>query len=364
MLVCRAAASYDSFDPSLFRKAADQALQKKWMALDYYFTEDHLFFVLLEPNDCHVWSASPPYRFHRALEACQQAGRTHELPLQSDLNVLGKWLLPSFLYERLTPDTILLLAPHKGLHTVPWNALQPEFVAKPLAQVCIPAVTPSLHSLQMIWQRRASSVVSKRQNGLLIGLSSFGGKRRDLPEVGREISSLSSRLSQDGRCLAEEHATWNNLLAVKEEKANGQENGLARFAWLHIATHFFADPRNGRFNGLALGDGDVWLDKLYDLSPLPSLVTLSACNSISSFVYEGDEHADIPTTCLAAGADSVVGSLWLIKDEAAAEFASSFYEQYLAGQSPAEALVRFQRELLQRGSELGQWASFVCIGAP
>jgi CHAT domain-containing protein len=195
---------------------------------------------------------------------------------------------------------------------------------------------------------------------LAVGLSTFDGKRRDLPQVRSEISSLRSKLGPDGVCLAEEDATWENILQL----AQGSAEGLSRFAWLHVASHFFSHPQRGRLSGLALRDGDVWLDTLRDLAPLPGLVTVSACNSSSSFIHEGDEHVDLPSVCLAAGADSVVGSLWGVLDQAAAGFSAGFYSHYLGGLGPAKAVAQTQRELITRGEPASQWAGFICIGAP
>jgi CHAT domain-containing protein len=256
----------------------------------------------------------------------------------------------------------LVVSPHKELHAIPWAALTVEASAKMLVQSCIPVVTPSIQSLMMLW-RRDEAIPIKPQNGLAIGLSSFGERRRELPHVKDEITFLSSKLGADGVCLAESDASWKNLIELNQTSVNGKRRGLSRFDWMHIASHFFSHAQTGRLSGLALYDGDVWLDSFRDLSPLPKLVTLSACNSISSFVYDGEEHVDLPSTCLIAGAQNVVGSIWPVLDNAAAGFTSRFYSHHLNGMSPAQALAKSQRELLDRGAPVSEWAGFQCIGA-
>ncbi|HRQ24458.1 MAG TPA: CHAT domain-containing protein, partial [Anaerolineales bacterium] len=309
-----ARAAGDGFHPDSFRAVAGRSLRENWIALDYYLTDESIIIVLLSPTRCEVFDAPIPYRLRMALEACQRAGRSPEPPTPADLAVLGQALLPDSLAGELTPDTFLLLSPHRNLHAIPWAALQPGFSSEPLANLCAPAVIPSLQNLTVIWERRAVGLAPGRGNGLAVGLSTFDGKHRDLPQVRSGISFLMSKLGPAGACLAEEDATWKNILQL----AHGSAEGLSRFAWLHIASHFFSHPQTGRLSGLALRDGDVWLDELRDLAPLPGLVTIAACNSISSFVYEGDEHVDLSSVCLAAGADSVVGSLWGVLDQAAA----------------------------------------------
>ena len=352
------------FDLSLFRELADRVLHKNWIALDYHLMDDRLLIVVLTSGHCEVLETPVSQRFRMALEACTRAGQTAEPPTPSDLHVLGGVLIPAWLAEQITPDTFLLLSPHKDLHAVPWPALYPAQAAKPLAHLSIPAVVPSLQSLRILWQRNKTDTTPERGNGLVLGLSSFGGRRRELPYVRDEVSFLSSHLGGAGHCLMETEATWENLLRLNLGMAGGVDPGLSRFTWLHIATHFFVHARTGRLSGLALWDGDVWLDKLRDLAPLPRMVTLSACNSISSFVYEGDEHMDLPTTFLIAGADCVIGSLWPILDETAAEFTSRFYIHYFNGLSPARSLVQTQREWMDRGEPVGPWMSFLCVGAP
>lgn len=348
------------FDAASFRMLADRTLQENWIALDYYLTDESITITLLSPRRWEVWNPPIPYRLRMALEACQRAGRSPTPPTADDLAVLGRALLPASLADELTPDTYLLLSPHRELHAIPWAALQPGFSPEPLVNLCVPAVLPSLQNLMVIWQRGAVDAAPNREEGLAVGLSTFDGNYRDLPQVRSEISFLRSKLGNHGVCLAEEEATWENILQL----AQGSAQGLSRFAWLHVASHFFSHPQRGRLSGLALKDGDIWLDALRDLAPLPGLVTISACNSISSFIHEGDEHVDLPSVCLAAGADSVVGSLWSILDQAAAGFSAGFYSHYLGGLSPAKAVIQAQRECIVRGEPASQWAGFICIGAP
>lgn len=348
------------FDANSFRVLAERTLQENWSALDYYLTDESLTIALLSPRRCEVWNTRIPFRLRMALEACQRAGRSPARPTSDDLAVLGQALLPDTLADELTSDSYLLLAPHRELHAIPWAALQPRFTSEPLVHLCVPTVIPSLQNLMGLWKRGTLNTRAGREDGLAVGLSTFAGKHRDLPQVRSEISFLRSKLGPDGVCLAEADATWGNILQL----AQGSAEGLSRFAWLHVASHFFSHPQRGRLSSLTLRDGDVWLDTLRDLAPLPGLVTVSACNSSSSFIHEGDEHVDLPSVCLAAGAGSVVGSLWGVLDQAAAGFSTGFYSHYLSGLDPAKAVAQTQRELIARGEPASQWAGFICIGAP
>jgi CHAT domain-containing protein len=140
--------------------------------------------------------------------------------------------------------------------------------------------------------------------------------------------------------------------------------GLSQFDWLHIASHMFADTRTGRLSGIVLWDRDIWIDQLLDLAPLPHLVTFSGCNSIYTYLHQGDEHVGLPTTCFVAGANTIIGSIWSILDISGATFMAAFYNRYFHGLPPALAIVETQREMMLRGEDLRCWAGFVCMGIP
>lgn len=161
------------FDTDAFRAIANRTLQGNWAALDYYLTDESIIIALLSPRRCEVWNAPIPYRLRMALEACQRAGHNPTPPTADDLAALGRMLLPDLLADELTPDTYLLLSPHRELHTVPWAALQPGSSLEPLVTRCVPVVIPSLQNLMVIWERGTVNTASRRGDGLAVGLSTF-----------------------------------------------------------------------------------------------------------------------------------------------------------------------------------------------
>jgi CHAT domain-containing protein len=271
------------------------------------------------------------------------------------LRFLGGLLIPAAVGPYLTPDTQLLLAPHKKLHGIPWSALLPAFSATPLTQLCIPVITPSLHALTLLWEQDRTG----RGEGLLVGISEFQGMKHQLPHVKEECAALTAHLKDGSVVLMDKEATWDALLQLRDGQA-----GLSRFDWLHIASHFSVDTHTGRLSGLTLADGDIWLDQLRDLAPLPGLVTFSACSSVYSFLHAGDEHVSLTATCLIAGARSLVGSLWPVLDGVAATFMVSFYREYFSGASAAASVARVQRQMQTQGIPIEQWAGFICLGVP
>ncbi len=357
----KAALFTDIFNLASFRKLADRAIGRSWVALDYYIVGNHLVTLLATTNQCQVYSTLISERAGMALRAASQTQRDALPPSKNELRILGDLLIPKEAAGWLMPQTYLLLAPHERLHGIPWPALQPAFISQPLVCACIPVILPSLNILALLWQRQSERQLSEERTGLLIGISEFHGTKKELPYVKEEMHELATKLGLHGQILAEQSATWKNLMRVKNDESQG---GLSRFAWLHLASHFFPDPHTGRLSGIALSDGDIWLDQFRDLSPLPALVTFSACNSIYSFLYEGDEHVGLPATCMVAGADSIIGSTWPLLDKSAADFTLAFYDHYLGGLSPAQAMAQTQRQMIERQETIENWGSFICMGAP
>lgn len=138
---------------------------------------------------------------------------------------------------------------------------------------------------------------------------------------------MRPRLGTKGLALCEDKATWDNFLVL------AQEQGLARFSFWHVASHAFHEPITGQLSGISFYDRDVWLDELWQCAPLPQLVTLSACSGSKSKLYAGDEHISLATTCLSAGAHTVVGSLWPVPDKEMPVSMHTYYAALAAGNS-------------------------------
>ena len=222
---------------------------------------------------------------------------------------------------------------------------------------CIPTLTLSLTNLLAIWSRPRTHP-SPLTSGLLLAVSTFPDYRHAIPDVAAECALVRPLLGPEGADLCENEATWDNFLTLHGER------DLSRFSFWHVATHASHEPLTGRLSGISFYDRDVWLDELWQCSPLPQLVTLSACSGSKSKVYEGDEHVSLATTCLSAGARTVVGSLWPVADKTMPALMATYYAALAADQSVALALASAQRQAWQQGKSWRLWGGLTCTGAP
>jgi CHAT domain-containing protein len=258
------------FNLDEFRESAGEYFDENWVALDYYMMNDRVICVLITSQSCKVINVGYPGRARfvvSGLDNTLTMGRWQ----QNDLDVIGKWLLPEEVLEQLAPDSVLLIAPHRQLNHFPWSAL--SAAGEPLVGRSIPVIVPSLQSLAALMGRpkRKSSL----DKGLLLAVSEFNERYEPLPFTIDETKSLL-QLYPESEALLNEAATWPALLGLAEG------SGLSSYAFLHIASHAFADGVSGRLSGLAMFDRDVWLDELWNCAPFPALVTLSACSGSKS----------------------------------------------------------------------------------
>lgn len=345
------------FDLVYFRQKATEFLGVHWLALDFYQNENEFTAVAITPTHNFFWTTSITPALNFALDQCSKTG-PRRLLLHRDLTVLGEALLPKEIVAQLTIDTHLLIVPNKKLHRLPWAALPVDEQGSSLVTSCIPTVVPSLQSLLALWQRPQAKSKKLALPGLLIAVTHFQERHHPLVNVEQEIDVLVELFGGQVESLINAEAIVENWRQLQ------QEADRSRFGFLYIATHAFSDQVTGRLSGIALHDRDLWLDELKQFAPLPPLVTLSTCSGLRNFIHDGDEQIGLTISCLAAGAQRVVGSLWPILDESSPSFMRDFCQGLLDGYGAAEALVRAQRTAVYTGTDIMHWASFQCIGQP
>ena len=345
------------FKTEQFHQLANQHLGHKWIALNYYLTNDDLICLIITPSGQETIKYRLSPKEKRELTWTTTKKKQNLLP-NNIWQKLGTLLIPPQIQSALTPETYLLLIPHALLHHIPWAHLQITNAAQPLVNYCVPTVVPSLHSLTLMWQRKSHKSLPPLR-GVIIGVSHFVHGYAQLPRIVNEVKAIAPYLDDKSRIILDSQAIKANLLEQYTE-------GLDYYDILHIATHAFpdSDPQTGRLSGFALWDEDLWLDDLWDLAPLPSLVVLSACSGTMGRVYDGDEHLGLTTTCLAAGADCVIGALQAVPDKTAAHLMAHFYKHLSQNKTPAMSLALAQREIIAGEANYVGWQEFSCVGLP
>lgn len=147
--------------------------------------------------------------------------------------------------------------------------------------------------------------------------------------------------------------------------------GARRWRAVHFACHGIVDHRFPRRSALALtpadqDDGLLTIPEIMALDVGADLVVLSACDSGTGTFVPGEGVVGLARAFMAAGAPTVVASLWKVDDEASKELMVRFYRERKAGAAPAEALRRAQDEIKadKRWKHPCYWAAWVVWGLP
>jgi CHAT domain-containing protein len=182
----------------------------------------------------------------------------------------------------------------------------------------------------------------------------------------RAVSPDGTRLPQLAGARAEVRLVAQTLSAedtsgtvlVGEGATEEAVRAAAPFARvIHFAAHAFTGDSSGRDPFIALAasrdvhgahaaDGRLTASEIYALPLTADLVVLSACRSASGKI-SSDGVADLSRAFIAAGAPSVVASLWEAADAPTAILMKAFYRAYASGEPKDRALRDAQLHLLR-----------------
>ncbi|MBI5086638.1 MAG: CHAT domain-containing protein [Acidobacteria bacterium] len=161
------------------------------------------------------------------------------------------------------------------------------------------------------------------------------------------------------------------LLPGRSDLFTGSQAGKDRlqaapaYPLLHLATHAAADYDNpARSRILFAGPQYLFLRDVAALNLHGvELVTLSACQTEAGGPARGDAPLSLGRAFLQAGAGAVVGTLWAVRDQAAATLMRHFYRELSGGETPAAALRTAKLAMIRQGAPSKDWAAFVLSGA-
>jgi CHAT domain-containing protein len=92
------------------------------------------------------------------------------------------------------------------------------------------------------------------------------------------------------------------------------------------------------------------------------LVVLSACETGLGEVQSGEGLLGLQRGFRIAGAKSIIMTLWDISDAVTSEVMLYFYQNFLEGQSHAEALKNAIQEIRKKYPEPYYWGGFILNG--
>ncbi|UCF18698.1 MAG: CHAT domain-containing protein [Gemmatimonadota bacterium] len=241
----------------------------------------------------------------------------------------------------------LIIVPDAPLQLVPFDALLTSADGQPPAQLIDRYTISTVTSLA----DRAADL-EQLPVGAVVAVAPLKG----VLAADREIDAIAQALA--ARPLVRLQGNAATESAVREHSRNA--------AVLHFAAHAHPndiDPDFARLDLAAEGDDDghLYAYEIRQLQLPGSLVILSACESAAGRMLAGAGPLSLSRAFLQAGASGVVGTLWPIGDEAAAELMVAFHEALARGLPPAQALSHAKRSLRATRADPFYWAPFLLV---
>jgi CHAT domain-containing protein len=137
-------------------------------------------------------------------------------------------------------------------------------------------------------------------------------------------------------------------------------------AFIHLASHGFFHAERPHLSGIRLADRWLHAHDTENMELSAELVVLSACQSGTTLVLEGDEWLGLPRAFLRAGAARVLASLWDVDDRATRDLMTRFSAALSRNRklTPSRALQESQKEILLLRKHPYFWAGFEIVGTP
>ena len=128
------------------------------------------------------------------------------------------------------------------------------------------------------------------------------------------------------------------FLAEEASKTNFVENA-ADYEILHLAMHAVLDEKQPEKSTLIFNNNEkLYLSELYQMNIPANLAVLSACNTGTGSIQNGEGVQSLSRAFTYAGVKSTVRSLWPIPDRETAQIMPLFYQNLKVGQDKAGAL--------------------------
>lgn len=265
--------------------------------------------------------------------------------------------------SRIRRASRLVIVPDGALHLLPFAALGSPGGApdEPLVVSHELSYAPSLSTF--LGQRRGPGLrTHPPERGVALFADPAYADHGPLPGARSEAEAISTLAGSDALLALDVAASRRAVLGTD----------LVPFEILHFATHAEVDTEQAEGSSLVLAqvdahgrrlDGHLGLDEIRQLDLRARLVVLSACRTALGPPLPGEGLLSLARGFLAAGASSVMASLWSPRDNATSELMQQFYRGHLReGLSPSAALRAAQLQMLgSRWHEPYYWAPFVLI---
>lgn len=181
--------------------------------------------------------------------------------------------------------------------------------------------------------------------------------KNNLPHVNKELKHLEAEFSNSSLTMA------NQATETRAKNIISNAKGI-----LHFASHGFDNPVAPAYSSLVLksdnnNDGLLQAREISNLTTDAELVVLASCSSAKgglSGLY--GYNSGLAESFIFAGAKTVIGTLWDVKDQTTYKFMQWFYQGVSQQFTTSKALNYAKKQARQSGWKTYDWAGFILLG--
>ncbi len=345
--------------------------------LEYFLGNRFLYLFVINQSEFHVLSIPIQSDFRSLISNYNNTIRNFPYVPSKELrsNIESYAKAASNLYQHLIAPAVtlikhrLILIPDEELGYLSFEALLKE----------MPSNLSLFKEYQYLIQDYTISY--NYSTGLLKEMQTHPTKGKLKPYLGFSPTfgpNHSKQLNELKYSQAEVQGTQERLggeifAGVRATKANFLQE-QSRYRILHLATHGKANDAYGDYSFLAFTEntdvqGDealLFVREIYNLNTNAELIVLSACETGTGELQQGEGIASIARSFSYAGAKSLVASHWSVDDKATSQLMHSFFDFINEGFTKDEALRAAKLDFIEKGKHKDvhpfYWASFVPIG--
>ncbi len=281
--------------------------------------------------------------------------------LVSALNRLGRSLIPDEVWKEnkpvlIIPDGMLSYFPFEALHSRGSSLIESRYVTYTFS-------LSLLHEISRFHQSGDSTIIFAPRFA-----SSLQDNHIADMAYQRDVGPLQFNIKEaEG---IRDHISDGYLVTGADATAQSFRDLAPSSSVLHLATHAFADSdekvESQIFFSTSDQQGNVKQSQLYFMRIPADLVVLSACQTAIGKYLPGEGVMSFARAFTAAGAKSVVASLWAVNDQSTATIMINFYKHLKKGLRKDEALRLAKLDYLESVDPQYQhpyyWAGFIAVG--
>lgn len=339
-------------------------LESDQIIIEFFQTEDHIYALSIGKNRiglrkdslAKIKALTDTYYNQISNPPSQKSLPLHELNAMS--YTLSSLLLINDSNYSPTLKKIILV-PDGILNKVPFETLLINESGQMLLEQCV--VTYNYSANQ--YHENQLSEIFKNPTVLSITPTFEGENAEDrscnstllgeLPFAKQEAQYLQSNF--EGKFFDSDKALSRTL-----------EENFADFPIIHLATHACVNEENPMLSQIHFTNGALTNYDIQNLNARPELVILSACNTASGQLKDGEGLIGLSRGFFEAGVKGMQSSLWSINDKSSSQIVTRMYHYLKLGHDKSEALRLSKLDYLNKADKLRShpyyWAALIHIG--